>query len=92
MGKGIFMYKKSIVTLIFSTLFLAQSWADDKAAPGLPGVKAQKPIVAAPPPEPEPDQASNGSWKNFRVGNTDVSISGEITVDVGTAGSRSSGR
>ncbi len=66
--------------------------AKDKEPGSLPGVKPQKPIVTAPPPAPEPDQVQQGSWKNFRIGNTDVSISGNITVDVGTGNSRSSGR
>ncbi|WP_411506999.1 hypothetical protein [Brucella anthropi] len=61
-------------------------------SPGLPGVQTPKPIVTAPPPAPEPDQKPNGNWKNFRIGNTDVSISGDITIDAGTGNSRTSGR
>ncbi|EFM62741.1 Hypothetical protein BROD_1181 [Brucella sp. NF 2653] len=57
----------------------------------LPGVKPQKPIVTAPPPAPEPDQASRESWKNFRVGNTDVSISGDVIIDVGAGQNHRSG-
>jgi hypothetical protein len=72
------------VTLAFSTVLAAGAFAQDKSAPGLPGVEAQKPLVSAPPPAPEPDQAPKGNWKNFRVGNTDVSVSGDITIDVGT--------
>ncbi|MBB4094726.1 hypothetical protein [Brucella pecoris] len=48
--------------------------------------------MSAPPPAPEPDQTPSGNWKNFRIGNTDVSVSGSITVDVGTKNSRTSGR
>lgn len=66
--------------------------ADEKTAPGLPGVKPRAPIVSAPPPAPEPDRTPQGSLKNFRIGNTDVSVSGELILDVRTSGSRSSRR
>ncbi|PQA72864.1 hypothetical protein C3731_14235 [Brucella oryzae] len=80
--------------LIFGIAFssILSTASANNGSPGLPGVKAQKPIVSAPPAAPEPDQAPNGNWKNFRVGNTDVSISGSITIDVGTKNSRISGR
>jgi len=73
-----------LVTLAFSTVFVSGALAQDKSAPGLPGVEAQKPLVSAPLPAPEPDQTPAGNWKNFRVGNTDVSVSGDIIIDVGT--------
>ncbi|MBJ6131686.1 hypothetical protein JAU75_02425 [Ochrobactrum sp. Q0168] len=60
------------------------AFGQEKSAPGLPGVEAHKPLVAAPPPAPEPDRAPKENWKNFRVGNTDVSVSGDIIIDVGT--------
>ncbi|KAB2751608.1 hypothetical protein [Brucella anthropi] len=80
--------------LIFGFVFLAtvSTAPANDGSPGLPGVQAQKPIVTAPPPAPEPEQAPSGNWKNFRVGNTDVSVSGSITIDVGTKNSRTSGR
>jgi hypothetical protein len=81
-----------IFTAVSSTVLSASAFAQDQAPTGLPGVEPQKPIVSAPPPAPEPNSQPAGSWKNFRVGNTDVSISGSVTVDVGTGGSRSSGR
>ncbi|PQZ29960.1 hypothetical protein CQZ93_07225 [Ochrobactrum vermis] len=80
--------------LIFGVVFSAMistAPAND-GSPGLPGVQPQKPIVSAPPPAPEPDQTQSGNWKNFRIGNTDVSVSGSITIDVGTKNSRTSGR
>lgn len=79
---------------LLGTIFLAaiSTASANDGSPGLPGVNPQKPIVSAPPPPPEPDQAPGGNWKNFRVGNTEVSISGSITVDVGTGNSRSSRR
>ncbi len=80
--------------LIFGFVFLAtvSTASANDGSPGLPGVQAQTPIVTAPPPAPEPEQAPSGNWKNFRVGNTDVSVSGSITIDVGTKNSRTSGR
>ena len=80
--------------LALSTIFLVaiSTASANDGSPGLPGVKPQKPIVSAPPPAPEPDQAPGGNWKNFRIGNTDVTISGSITVDVGTGNSRTSRR
>lgn len=75
-----------------SYLAIISTASANDGSPGLPGVQPQKPIVSAPPPAPEPDQKPSGSWKNFRVGNTDVTISGSITVDVGTQNSRTSGR
>jgi len=80
--------------LILGTIFLtaiSTATAND-GSPGLPGVQAPQPIVAARPPAPVPDQAPTGNWKNFRVGNTDVSISGSVTFDVGTGNSRTSRR
>ena len=76
------------------TIFLAATsttYAND-GSPGLPGVQPQKPIVSALPPAPEPDHVPSSNWKNFRVGNTDVTISGSITIDVSTGSSRSSHR
>ncbi|MFK0641215.1 MULTISPECIES: hypothetical protein [unclassified Ochrobactrum] len=80
--------------LVLGTIFLAaiSTASANDGSPGLPGVQPQKPIVSTPPPAPEPDQARSGNWRNFRVGNTDVSISGSITVDVGSGNSRTSRR
>lgn len=81
-----------LLTAFFLSLLSAGAFANEPSPAGLPGVEAQRPIVSAPPPAPEPNNQPAGTWKNFRVGNTDVSISGSVTVDVGTGGSRSSGR
>lgn len=86
------MKKILMLTAVFSTLLSASAFANDPAPTGLPGVKPQKPIVSAPPPAPEPNNQPAGTWKNFRVGNTDVSVSGSVTVDVGSGNSRISGR
>lgn len=81
-----------ILVVVFFSSPSAFAGNEDRASTGLPGVEPQKPIVSAPPPAPEPDQQQTGSWKNFRVGNTDVSISGDITIDVGTGGAHGSRR
>ncbi|MFD1197227.1 hypothetical protein ACFQ3K_02640 [Brucella gallinifaecis] len=86
------MKQTVIITAIFSLLLSASAYANEPSPTGLPGVRTQTPIVSAPPPAPEPDNQPAGTWKHFRVGNTDVSISGSVNVDVGTGNSRRSGR
>ncbi|MER8848342.1 MULTISPECIES: hypothetical protein [Mesorhizobium] len=52
----------------------------------LPGVTGDY-RIAKPAPAPQPDDAFPGSGNGqFKIGNTDVRISGSITVDVGTGG------
>ncbi|MET2826609.1 hypothetical protein [Mesorhizobium shangrilense] len=55
--------------------------SSDKGA--LPGVTSDY-RIAKPAPQPEPDDAapSNGI-KQFKIGDTDVRISGSITIDAG---------
>ncbi|MFA6154085.1 hypothetical protein [Mesorhizobium sp.] len=61
--------------------------AGDNSAPNqtgaLPGVTSDY-RIAKPAPAPEPDDAfpSNGTGQ-FKIGDTDVRISGSITVDMG---------
>lgn len=68
------------------------AFAGDGSAPAqngaLPGVTGDYRIVK-PAPAPEPDDAlpSNGNGQ-FKIGNTDVRISGSITVDVSAGGIR----
>ena len=52
----------------------------------LPGVSGDY-RIAKPAPQPEPDDAfpSNGNG-TFKIGDTDVRISGSITVDMATGG------
>lgn len=61
--------------------------ADSKTGTGaLPGVTSDY-RIAKPAPQPEPDDAlPAGENGTFKIGNTDVRISGTITVDVGTGG------
>lgn len=52
----------------------------------LPGVTSNY-RIAKPAPQPEPDDAlPAGENGTFKIGNTDVRISGSITVDVATGG------
>ena len=67
----------SIVSLSLATgLGTGMAVAEDQS---LPGVSKPAPIVTAPPPEPDGNASDP---RSFRVGNTDVRISGEIVVDV----------
>lgn len=60
--------------------------ASSSAQSALPGVTGDY-RIAKPAPVPEPDDAlpSSGNGQ-FKIGNTDVRISGSITVDVGVGG------
>jgi hypothetical protein len=58
----------------------------------LPGVSSDY-RIAKPAPEPEPDDALPASGNGqFKIGDTDVRISGSITVDVGVGATRPSNR
>jgi len=77
-------------TLIFAGLGSGMAHADDSSAQArkgtLPGVSGDY-RIAKPAPQPEPDDAftSNGNG-TFKIGDTDVRISGTITVDMATGG------
>lgn len=72
----------AVAGLVSGTVF-----ADDRSPSAqkgaLPGVTGDY-RIAKPAPKPEPDDAfpSNGNGQ-FKIGDTDVRISGSITVDVG---------
>jgi hypothetical protein len=62
------------------------AFADDNSAQNLPGVSGDY-SIAKPAPQPEPDDAlPAGSDGTFKIGDTDVRISGSITVDMATGG------
>ncbi|BCG80331.1 hypothetical protein [Mesorhizobium sp. 113-3-3] len=76
--------------LAFASLMSSLALADDSSGQAqkgaLPGVSGDY-RIAKPAPQPEPDDAfpSNGNG-TFKIGDTDVRISGSITVDMATGG------
>jgi hypothetical protein len=65
--------------LLFAALVATPAMAENQ---NLPGVSQPEPIVTTPPPEPTDTGADP---RSFRVGNTDVRLSGQIMIDI-TAG------
>ncbi|RWG57997.1 MAG: hypothetical protein EOQ64_08955 [Mesorhizobium sp.] len=60
------------------------AFADDNSTQKLPGVSSDY-RIAKPAPQPEPDDAlPAGSNGTFKIGDTDVRISGSITIDMAT--------
>lgn len=78
------------ITGLVSGTALAEDGLPRKGA--LPGVTSDY-RIAKPAPQPEPDDAfpSNGNGQ-FKIGDTDVRISGSITVDVGAGSIKPSNR
>ncbi|UVK45531.1 hypothetical protein BPNPMPFG_001078 [Mesorhizobium sp. AR07] len=76
----------AVVVVALAGLTSGAAFADDSSPAqkgALPGVTGDY-RIAKPAPVPEPDDVlpSNGNGQ-FKIGNTDVRISGSITVDVG---------
>lgn len=71
--------------LIATALLLTAINAGAAEEDALPGVSVDRPIVGDVPPEPGDHPDDPGS---FRIGNTDVRISGSITVDATVGGLR----
>ena len=76
----------AVLVLAFAGLMSVAAFAEDSSPTqkgALPGVTGDY-RIANPAPQPEPDDAfpSNGNGQ-FKIGDTDVRISGSITVDVG---------
>ncbi|WP_189510218.1 hypothetical protein [Mesorhizobium sp.] len=64
------------------------AFGDDGSARKLPGVSGDY-RIAKPAPQPEPDDAlPAGGNGTFKIGDTDVRISGSITIDMATGGIR----
>jgi hypothetical protein len=76
----------AVVGLTITCLSSGTAFGDSSAQPqkgALPGVTGDY-RIAKPAPEPEPDDAFPGNGNGqFKIGDTDVRISGSITVDVG---------
>lgn len=82
-----FRPRRLAVTAVAGALMLAGgAFANDSQKGSLPGVAGDY-RIAKPAPQPEPDDAfpANGNGR-FKIGDTDVRISGSITVDVGAGG------
>ena len=76
------------VTAAFAgaSMLAGAAFADDSPTQkgALPGVTGDY-RIAKPAPEPEPDDPlPAGGNGQFKIGDTDVRISGSITIDVGT--------
>ena len=76
-----------IVGVAAAAMTCGTAFAEDSSASprqgALPGVTSDY-HIAKPAPEPEPDDAlpSSGNGQ-FKIGDTDVRISGSITIDMG---------
>lgn len=76
------------VAALAGSLMAGAAFADDSSTRKLPGVSGDY-RVAKPAPQPEPDDAlPAGGNGTFKIGNTDVRISGSITIDMATGGIR----
>jgi hypothetical protein len=77
----------AVAVLAVAGLMSGMALADDSSVPArksaLPGVTGDY-RIAKPTPQPEPDDAfPSGRNGQFKIGDTDVRISGSVTVDVG---------
>ncbi|TPM36073.1 hypothetical protein [Mesorhizobium sp. B2-3-5] len=81
-----------IISIAVTAATSSAAFAGDNSSPAqtgaLPGVAADY-RIAKPTPVPEPDAFPSDGNGQFRIGDTDVRISGSITVDVGTGGIKS---
>jgi len=80
------------ITAATSNMAFAGNSTSSSPKSALPGVTSDY-RIAKPAPEPEPDDAlPAGENGTFKIGNTDVRISGSITVDVGVGAIKPSNR
>lgn len=81
-----------VVTAATSGMAFAGDSTNSSLKGALPGVTSDY-RIAKPAPLPEPDDALPASGNGtFKIGNTDVQVSGTITIDVGTGRMKSSNR
>ena len=74
------------ITAVTASAALAGDSTSQSPKGALPGVTSDY-RIAQPAPQPEPDDAlPAGENGTFKIGNTDVRISGSITVDMATGG------
>jgi len=79
-----------VAALAGATISAGAAFADDSSTQKgrLPGVSSDF-RIAKPAPQPEPDDALPASGNGqFKIGDTDVRISGSITIDMATGGIR----
>ncbi|WP_246691141.1 MULTISPECIES: hypothetical protein [unclassified Mesorhizobium] len=80
------------ITALTANAALAGDSTSQSPKGALPGVTSDY-RIAKPAPQPEPDEVlPAGENGTFKIGDTDVRISGSITVDVGTGGIKPSNR
>jgi len=82
------LQSRHLCAALAGALAAGTALADDSAPQKLPGVSGDY-RIARPAPQPEPDDAlPAGSDGTFKIGNTDVRISGSITIGMATGGIR----
>ncbi|CAN7493224.1 hypothetical protein [Mesorhizobium caraganae] len=82
----------AITAATCSAAALAGNSTSQQQTGALPGVTSDY-RIAKPTPQPEPDDALlAGENGTFKIGDTDVRISGSITVDVGVGANKPSNR
>lgn len=80
------------ITAATGSAALAGNSTSQPQTGALPGVTSDY-RIAKPTPQPEPDDAlPAGENGTFKIGDTDVRISGSITVDVGVGANKPSNR
>ena len=76
------------VTAVTSSTAFAGDTATSSQKAALPGVTSDY-RIAQTAPQPEPDDAlPAGENGTFKIGNTDVRVSGSISIDMATGGIR----
>ncbi|TIT25108.1 MAG: hypothetical protein E5W70_00095 [Mesorhizobium sp.] len=82
----------AIAAIVGTNMLVGMALAQDNSTSSqkgaLPGVTSDY-RIAEPTPQPEPDDVVPSSGNGtFKIGDTDVRISGSITIDVATGGIR----
>ncbi|RUV03503.1 hypothetical protein EOB36_05960 [Mesorhizobium sp. M6A.T.Cr.TU.017.01.1.1] len=84
-----------IIGIAAAAMTSGTAFAEDNSTPShkgtLPGV-ADDYLIAKPAPEPDDAVPGNGNNGQFKIGDTDVRISGSLTFDVGAGSIKPSRR